>query len=164
MVDGIYSMYGDYAPIKELLELCNKYPQLFLYCDDVHGMSWTGKNGTGYVLGQLNELPDNILIFGTLSKTFGASGAFLTCADSKMYQKIKTFGGPLTFSAQLEPASVGAAIASSKIHLSPEIYTFQSELKERIDLFNNLLSQTDLPLVNKNDSPVFYIGTGMPKT
>jgi len=164
MVDGIYSMYGDYAPIKELLELCNKYPQLFLYCDDVHGMSWTGKNGTGYVLSQLNELPDNILIFGTLSKTFGASGAFLTCSDSKMYQKIKTFGGPLTFSAQLEPASVGAAIASSKIHLSPEIYTLQSELKERIDLFNNLLSQTDLPLVNKNDSPVFYIGTGMPKT
>jgi len=164
MVDGIYSMYGDYAPIKELLALCNKYPQLFLYCDDVHGMSWTGKNGTGYVLSQLSELPDNILIFGTLSKTFGASGAFLTCSDSKMYQKIKTFGGPLTFSAQLEPASVGAAIASSKIHLSPEIYTLQSELKERIDLFNHLLSQTDLPLVNKNNSPVFYIGTGMPKT
>lgn len=164
MVDGIYSMYGDYAPIKELLELCNKYPQLFLYCDDVHGMSWTGKNGTGYVLDQLKELPENILIFGTLSKTFGASGAFLTCADSKMYQKIKTFGGPLTFSAQLEPASVGAAIASAKIHLSPEIYTLQSELKERIDLFNDLLSQTDLPLVNKNNSPVFYIGTGMPKT
>jgi len=164
MVDGIYSMYGDYAPIKELLQLCNKYPQLFLYCDDVHGMSWTGKNGTGYVLSQLNELPDNILIFGTLSKTFGASGAFLTCSDSKMHQKIKTFGGPLTFSAQLEPASVGAAIASAKIHLSPEIYTLQSELKERIDLFNHLLSQTDLPLVNKNNSPVFYIGTGMPKT
>jgi 7-keto-8-aminopelargonate synthetase-like enzyme len=164
MVDGIYSMYGDYAPIKELLELCNKYPQLFLYCDDVHGMSWMGKKGTGYVLSQLNELPENILIFGTLSKTFGASGAFLTCSDSKMYQKIKTFGGPLTFSAQLEPASVGAAIASAKIHLSPEIYTLQSELKERIDLFNHLLSQTDLPLVNKNNSPVFYIGTGMPKT
>ncbi|SNR68513.1 aminotransferase class I/II-fold pyridoxal phosphate-dependent enzyme [Lutibacter flavus] len=164
MCDGIYSMYGDYAPIKELVALCNKYPQLFLYCDDVHGMSWIGKKGTGYVLSQLTELPKNILIFGTLSKTFGASGAFLACSDTKMYQKIKTFGGPLTFSAQLEPASVGAAIASAKIHLSPEIYTLQSELKERIDLFNHLLSQTDLPLVNKNNSPVFYIGTGMPKT
>jgi len=164
MIDGIYSMYGDYAPIKQLLELSNKYPQLFLYCDDVHGMSWTGKNGTGYVLSQLRDLPDNVLIFGTLSKTFGASGALLTCTDSKMYQKIKTFGGPLTFSAQLEPASVGAAIASSKIHLSSEIYTLQSELRERIDLFNSLLSQTDLPLINKNNSPVFYIGTGMPKT
>ena len=164
MCDGIYSMYGDYAPIKELVALCNKYPQLFLYCDDVHGMSWIGKKGTGYVLSQLDELPKNILIFGTLSKTFGASGAFLACSDTKMYQKIKTFGGPLTFSAQLEPASVGAAIASAKIHLSPEIYTLQSELKERIDLFNHLLSQTDLPLVHKNNSPVFYIGTGMPKT
>ncbi|UMB54209.1 aminotransferase class I/II-fold pyridoxal phosphate-dependent enzyme [Lutibacter sp. A64] len=164
MVDGIYSMYGDYAPIKELLELCNKYPQLFLYCDDVHGMSWIGKKGTGFVLSQLNELPENILIFGTLSKTFGASGAFLACSDTKMYQRIKTFGGPLTFSAQLEPASVGAAIASARIHLSPEIYTLQSELKDRIDLFNDLLSHTDLPLVHENNSPVFYIGTGMPKT
>lgn len=164
MVDGIYSMYGDYAPIKELQQLCNKYPQLFLYCDDVHGMSWIGKNGTGYVLSQLDELPDNILIFGTLSKTFGASGAILACSDVKLHQKIKTFGGPLTFSAQLEPASVGAAIASSNIHLSPEIYTFQSELKERIDFFNLLLSKTDLPLIDTNDSPVFYIGTGMPKT
>lgn len=164
MVDGIYSMYGDYAPIKELLVLCNKYPQLFLYCDDVHGMSWTGKNGTGFVLSQLNELSPNVLIFGTLSKTFGASGAILACADPKMYNKIKTFGGPLTFSAQLEPASVGAAIASSKIHLSPEIYTLQSQLRDRINLFNNLLKKTDLPLIDKNHSPVFYIGTGMPKT
>ncbi len=164
MVDGVYSMYGDYAPIKELLKLCNKYPQLFLYCDDVHGMSWTGKNGTGYVMSQLDELPPNILVFGTLSKTFGASGALLACSDPKMYNKIKTFGGPLTFSAQLEPASVGAAIASSNIHLSPEIYKLQSQLQERIILFNTLLQQTDLPLIDTNDSPVFFVGTGMPKT
>ncbi len=164
MMDGIYSMYGDYAPILELESLCKRYPQLYLYCDDVHGMSWAGKNGTGYVLSQLSKLSANILIFGTLSKTFGASGAFLVCSDVKMYHRIKTFGGPLTFSAQLEPASVGAAIASSKIHLSPEIYSLQAALKERIDLFNKLLSQTDLPLISQNNSPVFYIGTGMPKT
>ena len=44
MADGIYSMYGDYAPIKELKALSIKYPQLHLYIDDVHGMSWIGKN------------------------------------------------------------------------------------------------------------------------
>jgi 7-keto-8-aminopelargonate synthetase-like enzyme/predicted N-acyltransferase len=164
MVDGIYSMYGDYAPIKELKALTFKYPQLHLYVDDVHGMSWTGLNGTGYALGELGTLSENILLFGTLSKTFGASGAVLICANKKMYHEIKTFGGPLTFSAQLEPASVAAASASADIHLSSEIYELQQDLKERIEYFNALLERTDLPLIDQNNSPVFYIGTGMPKT
>ncbi|WP_047419602.1 aminotransferase class I/II-fold pyridoxal phosphate-dependent enzyme [Cellulophaga sp. Hel_I_12] len=164
MADGIYSMFGDYAPIKDLKTLCIKYPQLHLYIDDVHGMSWVGKNGTGYALSELQELPENVLLFGTLSKTFGASGAVLSCSNKKMYHKIKKFGGPLTFSAQLEPASVAAAIASATIHLSSEIYELQNELKARILYFNTLLKKTDLPVVDKNNSPVFYIGTGMPKT
>ncbi|AWX43627.1 Glycine C-acetyltransferase [Flagellimonas maritima] len=164
MADGIYSMYGDYAPVNDLMVLASKYPQLRLYFDDVHGMSWVGKNGTGYVLDQLGKLPENVLLFGTLSKTFGASGAVLACSNPEMYDKIKTFGGPLTFSAQLEPASVAAAIASAKIHLSPEIYQFQEDLRQRIDYFNNCLMETDLPLIDHNESPVFYIGTGMPKT
>tara|TARA_R110001583_G_scaffold192614_1_gene359339 strand:+ start:52408 stop:54816 length:2409 start_codon:yes stop_codon:yes gene_type:complete len=163
MADGIYSMFGDYAPVQELKALSLKYPQLHLYFDDVHGMSWIGKNGTGYVLSEI-DLDDNVLVFGTLSKTFGASGAVLVCSNKKMYKRIKTFGGPLTFSAQLEPASVAAATASAMIHLSPEIHTLQDELSERITFFNALLEQTELPLVDKNKSPVFYIGTGMPQT
>jgi len=164
MADGIYSMYGDYNPVKELMALGKKYPQLHFYFDDVHGMSWVGKNGTGYVLDQLGELPHNVLLFGTLSKTFGASGALLACSDVQRYKKIKTFGGPLTFSAQLEPASVAAAIASANIHLSLEIYTLQDELNQRITYFNSLLKETDLPLIDYNTSPVFFIGTEMPKT
>ncbi|MEC7263641.1 MAG: aminotransferase class I/II-fold pyridoxal phosphate-dependent enzyme, partial [Bacteroidota bacterium] len=164
MADGIYSMYGDYAPVKELMRLAERYPQLHFYFDDVHGMSWVGRNGTGYVLDQLGDLPENVLLFGTLSKTFGASGAVLACSNASMYDKIKTFGGPLTFSAQLEPASVAAAMASAQIHLSSEIYGLQQELRERIDFFNDCLSLTELPLIDRNESPVFYIGTGMPKT
>lgn len=164
MADGVYSMYGDCAPITELMQLCIRYPQLHLYFDDVHGMSWAGKHGTGYVLSQLKELPENVLLFGTLSKTFGASGAVLVCSDVKMHSRIRNFGGPLTFSAQLEPASVGAGSASAAIHLSQEIYTLQAELFERVYYFNSLIEKTDLPLVERNDCPVFYIGTGMPVT
>jgi len=164
MADGVYSMYGDFAPVEQLLELSNKYPQLHLYFDDVHGMSWNGHNGTGYISGILKDLPENVLLIGTLSKTFGASGAVAVCSNKKLHSKIKTFGGPLTFSAQLEPASVGAAIASADIHLSEEIYSMQAELQSRINYFNHLLAQTDLPLIDRNNSPVFYIGTGMPVT
>ena len=164
MADGVYSMFGDYAPVKELIELSKKYPQLHLYFDDVHGMSWKGKNGMGFVMSQLDTLPDNVLVFGTLSKTFGASGSVLVCSNKKFYNQIKNFGGPLTFSAQLEPSAVGAAIASAKIHLSNEIYSLQDALKYRINYFNQKLAKTDLPLIARNSSPVFYIGTGLPAT
>ncbi|MAP80988.1 MAG: aminotransferase class I/II [Aequorivita sp.] len=162
MADGVYSMFGDFAPIAELINLSKKYPQLHLYIDDVHGMSWRGKHGTGFVASNFQSLPENILLFTTLSKSFGASGAVLVCPNKKIHQYIKNFGGPLTFSAQLEPASVAAAIASADIHLSNEIYLLQNHLQERIQYFNKLLSNTNLPLVDENDSPVFYIGTGMP--
>src|ERR1051325_7665120 len=47
MADGVYSMYGDFPPVKELVELMSRYEQFYLYVDDSHGMSWAGKNGTG---------------------------------------------------------------------------------------------------------------------
>ena len=164
MADGVYSMFGDFAPIPDLMQLSKKYPQLQLYFDDVHGMSWSGKNGTGYVLNILKSLPDNVLLFGTLSKTFGASGATLLCTDNRLREKIKNFGGPLTFSAQLEPASVAAAIASADIHLSTEITSLQSDLSEKIEYFKSLLEKTDLPMIALNNSPVFFLGTAMPLT
>lgn len=164
MADGVYSMFGDYAPVTELIKLSEKYPQLHLYFDDVHGMSWNGKNGTGYISGVLGALPENVVLIATLSKTFGASGAVAICGNEKLHHRIKTFGGPLTFSAQLEPASVAAGIASADIHLSDEIYFLQNELQQRIAYFNGLLQKSSLPLVDQNNSPVFYIGTGMPVT
>lgn len=160
--DGIYSMFGDVAPIPELKELMNKYPQLNLYFDDVHGQSWIGKHGTGYVFSQFDPLPENVVIFCTLSKSFGASGGMMVTSNTEYYRKVKNFGGPLTFSAQLEPASVAAASAAASIHLSDDIYLYQSELADKIAYCNELLAKTDLPLVDKNYCPVFYIGTGAP--
>jgi 7-keto-8-aminopelargonate synthetase-like enzyme len=164
MADGVYSMFGDYAPIPELVDLTTKYPKLHLYFDDVHGMSWKGKNGTGFVFDAIQELPENIVVVGTLSKTFGASGATFFCKNQQLRNKIKNFGGPLTFSAQLEPASVAAAIASADIHLSSEITIRQQDLADKIDYFNQLLTNGNLPMISKNDSPVFFLGMGTPLT
>jgi 7-keto-8-aminopelargonate synthetase-like enzyme len=162
MADGVYSMFGDYAPVADLMKLSERYAQLHLYFDDVHGMSWIGKHGTGYVMSELKELPEHVVLLATLSKTFGASGAAMVTSNQKLHSYVKNFGGPLTFSAQLEPASVAAALASANIHLSDEIYFLQSELADKISYFNSLLEQTTLPLADKNNCPVFFIGTGTP--
>ncbi|MBY0487542.1 MAG: GNAT family N-acetyltransferase [Flavobacteriaceae bacterium] len=164
MADGVYSMFGDYAPIPELFALAEKYKQLHFYFDDVHGMSWKGKNGTGFIFDAIKELPENGVVVSTLSKTFGASGATVFCKNQKLRDKIKNFGGPLTFSAQLEPASVAAAIASANIHLSSEIEVKQKELADKIAYFNQLLANSNLPIISKNDAPVFFLGMGTPST
>ncbi|MBC5772872.1 aminotransferase class I/II-fold pyridoxal phosphate-dependent enzyme [Pontibacter sp. KCTC 32443] len=161
MADGVYSMYGDYAPIKEMIALAEKYEQLYLYVDDAHGMSWAGEHGTGYVMSQMDGvLYRKMVLTANLGKAFGSCGGLSLFPDEEWYNKVNNFGGPLTFSVQIEPATLGAAIASAKLHLSDEIYTYQQELQKRIAYFNTLLKQTDLPLVHENNSPIFFIGTG----
>lgn len=161
MADGVYSMYGDFAPIKELVALAEKYEQLYLYVDDAHGMSWAGENGTGYVMSQLGgKLYRKMILTANLGKGFGACGGLSVFPDEKWYNTVNNFGGPLTFSVQIEPATLGAALASARIHMSGEIYGYQKELQKKIAYFNALLKNTSLPLVHENNSPIFFIGTG----
>ncbi|MDX5417984.1 MAG: bifunctional aminotransferase class I/II-fold pyridoxal phosphate-dependent enzyme/GNAT family N-acetyltransferase [Hymenobacteraceae bacterium] len=161
MADSVYSMYGDFAPIKEMIALAEKYDQLYLYVDDAHGMSWAGKNGTGYAMSQMPDgLYRKMILTANLGKAFGACGGLSLFPNEEWYNKVNNFGGPLTFSVQIEPATLGAAIASAKIHLSDEIIGYQEELQKKIAYFNHLLKQTDLPLVHESESPIFYIGTG----
>ncbi len=161
MADGVYSMYGDFAPIKELIALADKYEQLYLYIDDAHGMSWAGKHGTGYVMSQMNDrLYRKMVLTANLGKAFGACGGLSLLPNEEWYNKVNNFGGPLTFSVQIEPATLGAAIASAKIHLSTEITYLQEELQQKIAYFNVLLKNTTLPLVHVSNSPIFFIGTG----
>lgn len=164
MADGIYSMFGDHAPMKEITNLFQKYPQLNLYFDDVHGMSWSGIHGTGFIGTHWNTIPNRMILVTTLSKTFGASGAYVICGDKELHLQIKNFGGPLTFSAQLEPSAVAAAIASCKIHLSDEIYELQDQLQLRISQMQEALKRTDIPLIAHANTPVFYLGTALPHT
>ncbi len=162
MSDGVYSMYGDFAPIRDLINLAEKYDQLHLYVDDAHGMSWAGKNGTGYVMSQMPEgLYHKMVLTATLGKGFGACGGVSVFPNHELRRKVKTFGGPNTFSVQLEPPILGAAVASARIHLSDEITHLQNDLQERISYCNSLISKTNLPLVAQTNSPVFFIGAGV---
>ena len=160
MADGVYSMYGDFAPIKELTALADKYDELYLYVDDAHGMSWAGKHGGGYVMSQMDGLHEKMILTATMGKAFGACGGLTIFPHSEWARKVKTFGGPLTFSVQMEPPILGAAVASAKIHLSDEIYEYQKELQDKIAYCNALIKQTCIPLITENISPIFYVGTG----
>lgn len=158
LADGVYSMYGDVVPIHELVKLIDKYPQLHLYIDDAHGMSWTGTNGSGYVYSQINPHP-KIIVATSLAKGFGiAGGGVISSPDAEIIRRIRTCGTTMIFSGPMGPYALGAAIGSAKIHLSDEIKIFQTHIKERIDYTNQLLKEYSLPNVVETTTPIFFVG------
>lgn len=162
-VDGIYSMEGNFAPLMKLRQLQEKFPQLHLYIDDAHGMSWRGRNGVGFALSQI-PLNDRTILITSLNKAFASGGGAMVFPNEELRDLVRNAGQTLMFSGPLQPASLGAGIASARLHLSPEIDCKQQELQERINYFNKLAHSLRLPLANNDPSPIRYIGIGSPTT
>ena len=162
MADGVYSMQGDLAPIKELYRLADQYEQLHLYIDDIHGMSWTGPNGTGYVMSQVEEYHPRLYLTTGLTKAFGTAGGVLVFPNAESHLLVRNTSKAFIFSIQMPPMVLGATIESAKIHLSQEIYGMQDELKEKITYFNMTAKKLGLPLITETLSPIAFIGVGKP--
>ena len=80
VVDGVYSMEGDIAPVPKMVELCEKY-NASLMIDDAHGLDVIGKHGSGTA--SHFGLTDKVdLIMGTFSKSFGSLGGFIAGDDT----------------------------------------------------------------------------------
>jgi 7-keto-8-aminopelargonate synthetase-like enzyme len=157
MSDGIYSIYGDGAPLKELVALLNKYEQFYLYVDDAHGMSWAGTHGRGYVLDQIAYHP-KMCLATSLAKGFGTTAAALVFSSEEMKEVVKISGSPFIFSNPPAPGILGAIMGSADIHLSDEIYERQRQLRQLMEHFIHTAHQLNLPLAKEDMTPVFYIG------
>lgn len=162
MADGVYSMYGDYAPLGQLEKLLNKYKKFHLYIDDAHGMGWTGVKGAGYVRSKM-EHHQKMVLATSLNKSFAASGGILVFPNKEMYRKVKNCGTTLIFSGPIQPPMLGAGIASAKLHQSDEFEDIQMVLKEKVAYTNRRLKELDLPQYMITDSPLFFIPVGLPK-
>ena len=78
LVDAVFSMDGDIAPVPELLSLCERY-NAWLMLDDAHGFGVLGKDGKG-VLQHFGVQSQRIIYMATLGKAAGVSGAFVAGA------------------------------------------------------------------------------------
>jgi len=161
MADGVYSMYGDFAPLKKIQSLLNRYKKLHLYIDDAHGMGWTGDQGIGYVRSQM-EHHDKMILATSLNKSFAASGGVLLFPNKEMYRKVKNCGSTMIFSGPIQPPMLGAGIASAKLHQSDEFKDLQDEFEQKITFTNHKLSVLGLPQYARTNSPLFFIPVGLP--
>jgi 7-keto-8-aminopelargonate synthetase-like enzyme len=159
LADGIYSMHGDPAPLAAMQELMSRHDRMFLYVDDAHGVSWSGRHGRGTVMGD-GGLPPRTVMVASLAKAFAAGGAVIATPDAETARLIRSCGSTLIFSGPLQPALLGAAIASARVHLSAEIDDRQRKLMERIRLFNDLATARGLPLGSPAETPIRFVRTG----
>ncbi len=109
VVDGVYSMEGDIAPLPDILKVCKKYGAR-LMVDDAHGVGVLGKTGRGTAehFGLEQEVD---IIMGTYSKSLASIGGFVV-ADEDVIHYMKHTSRPLIFSASPPPASVASVIAA----------------------------------------------------
>src|SRR3954469_2793351 len=161
VADGVYSMFSDLAPFAELAELQERHPQLHLYIDDSHGVGWAGRHGRGPALDALGG-SERLVVAASLNKSFAAAGGALIFPDPEMRRRVRTLGGPMLFSGPVQPPMLGAAIASVGIHLSDELELRQAALRERIDLFDELLQEFCLPIATHDPTPIRYVPLGLP--
>ncbi|MBN1313398.1 MAG: pyridoxal phosphate-dependent aminotransferase family protein [Anaerolineae bacterium] len=111
IVDGVYSMGGDIAPLPEIAELAKKYGARVMV-DDAHSVGVLAQgHGTSAHFGITDEID---LIGGTFSKSFASIGGFVA-GDDQVIHYIQHFARALIFSASLPAPNVAAVLAALDI-------------------------------------------------
>jgi 8-amino-7-oxononanoate synthase len=117
VVDGVFSMEGDIAPLREICELCERYGAR-LMVDEAHGAGVLGARGAGAaeLLGVESRVD---LRMGTFSKSLASCGGFIA-GQHEVIEYLRLYSRPFLFTASAVPASLGAALAALRIVRSPE--------------------------------------------
>ncbi|MEP3052325.1 MAG: aminotransferase class I/II-fold pyridoxal phosphate-dependent enzyme [Erythrobacter sp.] len=111
VLEGVYSMLGDVAPLKEMVAIAKKYGAMVLI-DEAHSMGFIGENGRG-VCEEQGVIDDVDFIIGTFSKSVGTVGGFCVSNHPK-FEIMRLVCRPYVFTASLPPSVVATAATSIK--------------------------------------------------
>lgn len=129
VVDGLFSMEGDIAPLPELVPVCKKYGAR-LMVDDAHAMGVLGGGrGTAAHFGMTDEVD---LVMSTFSKSFASLGGFVA-GDADVIHYIKHHARALIFSASIPASNAAAVLAALQVmREEPERVQRVNQVAERV--------------------------------
>ena len=140
VVESLYSMDGDFAPLREINAICEQYNAL-LIVDEAHSAGIYGPNGRGYCFDQSVEQTAPIRMIG-LGKAYGLQGGILLLPGSLRPYFIN-FCRPFIYSTGISPAL--ARIILLRILEVAEMNVQRSQLLARIRYFRELWGTTAAP-------------------
>ncbi|MBU2104746.1 MAG: pyridoxal phosphate-dependent aminotransferase family protein [Nanoarchaeota archaeon] len=109
VVDGLYSIEGDIAPLDKIVELAKEY-KAFTIVDDAHGLGILGKKGKGS-LEVFNVLDKIDLVTGSLGKALGSAGGFIA-TNKSVANFLRYMCAPFIYSTALPPVLAAPAIVA----------------------------------------------------
>ena len=150
-------MDGDFAPIKEIVNLAKKYNAL-TYIDEVHAVGIYGKRGAGVseMFGVMKEID---IVQGTLAKAFGVMGGYIT-GNKEIIDFIRSNASGFIFTTSLPPCIAAGAYTAMR-HL--KFSNFEREQQAKV--VNNLkkaLEKANIPFKN-NESHIIPVIIGNAK-
>lgn len=144
--DGVFSMDGDIAPLRELATLCKREGAM-LMIDDAHGLGVLGAGGAGSAKQTGLTQDDAPVLMATLGKALGCSGAFVA-GSTALIEGLTQFARSFVYTTAMPPALAAAARAA--VRIAREDVWRRDKLHALIARFRAGAMQLDLPLA---DSP-----------
>ena len=139
IVEGIYSMDGDFGNLKELIAVAESHGAS-VFIDEAHSMLACGEHGRGAAekFGVEDRVP---LLYGTFSKAFGALGGFVA-GSKETLQYLRFYAHPYVYSCALPPVVIAAILKALELGTSqPEL---RAQLWENADYFHAQLRSLGL--------------------
>ena len=144
VVDGVFSMDGDTAPLRELASACAA-EAAWLMVDDAHGFGVMGERGAGSTEAAGLGMAEVPVLMATLGKSLGTAGAFVAGSEDlieALIQQARTY----IYTTALPPAVAAASLASLRL-LQEEAWR-REHLANLVTRFRGGAQQLGLPLMN----------------
>ena len=156
--ESIYSMDGDFGPIKAICDLADEFNAL-TYLDEVHAVGMYGPRGGG--VAERDGLTDRIDIFnGTLGKAFGVFGGYIA-ASAKMVDAIRSYAPGFIFTTSLPPAVAAGAAASIRLLKGEEGQRLRDAQQLHARILKMRLKSLGMPIID-HGSHIVPVHVGHP--
>ncbi|ROQ57388.1 5-aminolevulinate synthase [Streptomyces sp. 840.1] len=143
VVESVYSMSGNVAPLAEIADIADKYGAT-TFIDEVHAVGMYGPQGAG--IAAREGIRDRFtVVMGTLAKGFGTVGGYIA-GPAALVDAVRTYARSFVFTTSLPPAVAAAALASVRYLRSSDVE--RKLLSENAQLLHSLLIDADIPFVS----------------